>query len=413
MNVVITGRGALTAAGNTADATWQAVVDGAVKVDFIEDVWPGCKFGKLANFDKTLNLPDKKILKMISSQDILGIQAGLQAIIDSKILDFRATLAADTQKEFNLDTAVFVGSPGNKYFQQYDFLPLVAKAQDNMQVFAEHLFATVHPMWLLRILPNNVLAYIGIISGFLGVNHNIVNHAVSGMQALTEAYYAIKTGQAKRAIVVSYDMATELQSLYYYQKLGLISAGDLKPFDKTHDGTVLADGACALVLESEESASARAATIYGKIKAAHTNSDAQGLYNIDTEHKSLDDCLRQTLAGAALQSADVGAIIAHGNGNNKSDATEILSINNIFPHHPMVSAYKWCMGHTICPSGMLDVMLATYALEHKVLPGIATLKNPADLQLNISKNSRTLKHDNIMVISRGFAGMNSSVIVGG
>ncbi len=42
--------------------------------------------------------------------------------------------------------------------------------------------------------------------GFKGPNHNVTNHAVGGTQALLEAYHAIRTGQADRAVVVAYDM---------------------------------------------------------------------------------------------------------------------------------------------------------------------------------------------------------------
>src|SRR5208283_989287 len=123
--------------------------------------------------------------------------------------------------------------------------------QGNMQTFAKHLFDEVHPMWLLRILPNNVLAYTGITYGFKGPNHNITNHAVGGTQAILEAYHAIRSGQADRAVVVAYDMGVEPQALFYYKQLGVVSERHLKPFDSEHDGTILADGAAALVLESE------------------------------------------------------------------------------------------------------------------------------------------------------------------
>ena len=120
-------------------------------------------------------------------------------------------------------------------------------------------------MWLLRILPNNVLAYTGITYGFKGPNHNITNHAVGGTQAILEAYHAIRSGQADRAVVVAYDMGIEPQALFYYEKLGVVSGRHLKPFDDDHDGTLLAEGAAALVLESEDSVNARAATCYGEI----------------------------------------------------------------------------------------------------------------------------------------------------
>ena len=70
---------------------------------------------------------------------------------------------------------------------------------------------------------------------------------------LLEAYHAIRSGQVDRAVVVAYDMGVEPQALFYYEKLGVISERHLKPFDEEHDGTILAEGAAALVLESEAS----------------------------------------------------------------------------------------------------------------------------------------------------------------
>ncbi len=52
--------------------------------------------------------------------------------------------------------------------------------------------------------------------------------AVSGTQALIEAYHAIKSGQLARAVVVAYDVGSEPQALFYYNKLGLISRSGLK-----------------------------------------------------------------------------------------------------------------------------------------------------------------------------------------
>ena len=91
-----------------------------------------------------------------------------------------------------------------------------------MQIFAQNLFSEVHPMWLLRVLPNNVLAYLGITYGLKGANHNFTNHAVGGMQALLEAHAAIASGKAQRALVVAYDYGPDPQALFYYDKIRLI-----------------------------------------------------------------------------------------------------------------------------------------------------------------------------------------------
>ena len=417
--VFITGRSALTACGATANETWSAVTAGASGIADLSQwsevpSWKHRLGGELKNFQPAKMLPDRKLLKVISRQDVMGINAAMQAVEHSQLINYRDTL--DSIDSFNDETAVYVGSPGNKYFQQYDFLPLVAKTDGDMQQFATQLFSEVHPMWLLRILPNNVLAYTGITYGFKGINQNITNHAVSGTQAIIEAYHAIKNGQAERAVVVAYDIATEPQALFYYEKLGVISARHLKPFDREHDGTILAEGAAALVLESEASVRARAATCYGEIAGGVSGSEAAGLFSIEKEGSHLALLLNQLLERQQLTPADIGLVVAHGNGNQKSDISEAHAISSVFGEYQVpVTSFKWAMGHSICASGVLDAVMTTYALQAKCIPGIANLDHLApDCQvLNATREQRVLTGSNqsAIMINRGFASMNACLVI--
>ncbi|WP_454783043.1 beta-ketoacyl-[acyl-carrier-protein] synthase family protein [Legionella sp. WA2022007384] len=415
--VFITGRSVLTASGATADATWDSILSGKSGIAEITQwdlsQWSHRLGGELKEFNPAKMLPDRKLMKVISRQDVMGINAAVQAIEHSQMIAYRDTL--EDPNSFNEQTAVFVGSPGNKYFQQYDFLPLLAKTHGNMQQFAQHLFETVHPMWLLRILPNNVLAYTGITYEFKGPNHNVTNHAVGGTQALLEAYHAIRTGQAERAVVVAYDMGIEPQALFYYDQLGVLSNQHLKPFDESHDGTILAEGAAALVLESEASMRARSATGYGEIIGGLSTSEAEGLFSLDTSGQKLTELMQRTLDLVKLSSNDLGFIVAHGNGNSKSDYSESQAIQNVFAEEEIpVTAFKWSMGHTLCASGLIDAVMTTYALSSKCVPGIANLQNIASScdGLFVSSEHKTLKRKPYaLTINRGFASMNACLVI--
>ncbi|MBA2711708.1 MAG: 3-oxoacyl-ACP synthase [Tatlockia sp.] len=414
--VFITGLGALTSSGETAEQTWENVLAGQTGIAEITQwdlsSWSHRLGGELKNFQPAKMLPDRKLLKVISRQDVIGINAAMQAVNHSQLIEYRQNLEDDT--EFNEQTAVYVGSPGNKYFQQDDFLPLLAKTNNDMQAFAENLSAEVHPMWLLRILPNNVLAYTGITYGFKGPNHNITNHAVSGTQALIEAYHAIKQGQAERAIVVAYDVM-EPQSLFYYEKLGVLSNCHLKPFDKEHNGTILADGAAAIVLESEASVRKRSAHCYGEITAGLSATESSGLFSIEKEGEPLSDLLSNTLENYQIHPSEIAMVAAHGNGNSKSDNSEALAIQRVFGDYQVpVTAFKWSVGHTICASGIIDAVLATLALRDKCIPGIANFKSPSkeSESLNISANHRNFNQGNsILIINRGFASINACLVI--
>ena len=419
-DVYITGIGALTATGHDINSNWSSIVSGKHAIKTIAN-WNLNDFPITQGFEiedvTAAMLPDKKLKKVISKQDIFGIFAAQQAIEHSGINSYQDKLKETSPKEyakFSDKSGVFVGSPGNKYFQQYDFLPLIAKSNANMQEFAKNLFAEVHPMWLLKTLPNNVLAYVGITNNFKGVNHNIANHAVSGSQAIIEAFHAIKSGQIDRACVVAYDLGTEPQALYYYDKLWLLSPSSLKPFDISHDGTTLAEGASAIILESASSVNERNAKCYAKLIGGDSKTEGSRLFSIEENGEQLQALISNTLSKYNLSADSFAFITAHGNGNPKSDITESIAIKNVFGEKTPVTAFKWSMGHTLCASGILDTSLATMSLDKGCIPGIANLEqiSPNCENISISKQHRDINHGTYaMIISRGFAGMNACIIL--
>ncbi|OGV36595.1 MAG: 3-oxoacyl-ACP synthase [Legionellales bacterium RIFCSPHIGHO2_12_FULL_35_11] len=418
--VFISGMGALTSTGLNLTDTWSAILEGKSSLNRISGFnlkgWPNALGGEITDYNEVKMLPDKKLKKVISKQDNYGINAAMQAISHSRLMEFKDTLNDDMQAIFAETCGVFVGSPGNKYLQQYDFLPLMAKTNCDMQKFAEQLFNEVHPMWLLKILPNNVLAYVGITYGLKGANHNITNHAVGGTQAIIEAYHAIKSGQISRAVVVGYDLGIEPQALYYYDKIGVLSNNALKPFSSEHDGTILAEGAAAIVIESESSAQERGAKCYAEIIGGGSSTESTSLFSIEEEGNELAKLLSNTLSKYDISPENIDFIVAHGNGNQKSDLSEARAINSIFSNKIATTSFKWSMGHTLCASGILDTILAVQSLKNKCIPGIANLTRPAKgcENLNISNKTRALEDNTSaksMIINRGFAGMNAAVII--
>ncbi len=416
--VFVTGVGTTSACGQTSDALWDAVLAGETGIAPIQNAdlssWSHQLGGELKSYEPRKMLPDRKLLKAISRQDVLGIYAASEALKDSDLLDYQASLADEAKAAFNHQTGVYVGSPGNKYYQQYDFLPLLSKTDDNMQAFGEQFMDEVHPMWLLRILPNNVLAYVAMCYGFRGVNHNVVNHATGGMQALIEAYHAIQSGDAERIVVVAYDVGTDEQALFYYARLGLLSETHLKPFDSAHNGTVLAEGAAALVLESERSVKARGASPHAELKAGLARSEAAGLFSIDSDGLALQALMKDTLTAANITADDLACLVAHANGNPKSDISEAHAITALEAAVP-VTGFKWAMGHTLSASGVMDAALTTYALRHKKIPGLPGFDKAARgcEALNLSSETRAMQSDksHALLLNRGFGSMNTSLVM--
>ena len=412
--VFITGLGAMTALGNNVDDTWNNILDGQTGIGEVSQwdlsEFPFSKGAEVKNYRARDLVKDRKLLKMISRFEALGLGAATQAIEQSKITEYREGL--ECANDFNDRTGVYVASPGNKYFQQYDFMPLLSKANQDMKVFADHLFEEVHPMWLLKTLPNNVLAYTGIQHGFKGPNQNITNHVVGGMQALIEAYYAIQSGQADRAVVVAYDVGFEPQAQRYYGQLGILSNDALRPFDSAHNGTILGEGAAAIVLESGAACEARGASKMAQVLAGKTTGDAQGIFSLDDNAEGLMALITQLCESAGCERSELGMLTAHANGNKKSDITESIAYNELLKDTP-VSGFKWALGHTLCASGLLDAVMTTKSLEQGIVPGITAFDSLATScrNIDVSNASRSLNKPLAMVVNRGFGGLNSAVIL--
>lgn len=414
--VVVTGYGCLTAVGHNFTDTWAAITSGQTGISQITqwDVtgWEHPLGAEIKNYDPKALIADRKLLKLLSRHDVIGLNAVAQALAHSQLLPYRDSLSEPTL--FNDRSGVYVGSPGTHYHQQYDFHPLLSYAQGDMNRFAAGLFEQVHPMWLLRILPNNVLAYTGIQYQFKGANENVTNHAVSGMQAIAEACHALKQGTIDRAIVVGYESGVEPQGQIYYGSLGALSSTGLRSFDQKRSGTILAEGAGAIVLETLSAAKERGAVIYGEILAAATTNEAMGVFPLREDADGLKRVLINGLAKAKLEPDAIGMLTAHGNGTYNSDTTEAIAINKIFtPDSIPVTGFKWSLGHTLTAAGVLETILTLQCLRQGQLPGIASLKTLAHdcAGLRVSHKPQSVRSPVGVVVTRGFASVNSCLVV--
>jgi 3-oxoacyl-[acyl-carrier-protein] synthase-1 len=418
-NVVITGMGAVCAAGLEIETIWDAIQagrDGVAPIQQWDSTgWPAPVAGEV-NVAPRILVEDRRLHKLIRRTDMFGLYAAGRALQSSGLLEYRQILDEAAVERFNDRTGVFAGSGGGSYQNQYEFFPLLTEAGGDLRVFGRELTATVNPMWLLRNLPNNVVCHIGIQYGLKGTNACITNHAVSGALAAAEAAAAIRAGEADRALTVGHDMPIEPETVLYYQRLGLLARHALQPFDARREGTLLGEGAAAFVLERADAAAARGAQVWGEYLGSGCASEASGLMSVRPDGEGVVHAIHGALEDAGIQPEHVGMIVAHGNGTHQSDAAEAVAIRQVFgADAPPVTAFKWAFGHLLAASGSIDIVLALAALRHRTVPGIATLRvpDPQIPSLSVSTTSQIPTSDIALVINRGFGGMNVAVLVRG
>ena len=416
--VVVTGSGAICAAGTSPEEIWQAVWTGRSAIRPIQQWdasgWPTSLAGEIRDLGPRNLVEDRKLHKLLQRTDLLGLYVAGRAIDDAGLVAYREALEPADAAAFNDRTGVYVGSGGGGYQSQHEFFPLLTIAKGDLGTFGRELAATVNPMWLLRSLPNNVLCHIGIRYGLKGPNACVTNHSVSGSLAVADAAAALRAGEADRALAVGHDAPIEPQMVLYYHQLGLLSADGLWPFDARRSGSLLGEGAAALVLETEAAAAARRARVLGEFLGSGCATEVEGLLTIPPDGDGLTRAIALALDDAGIRPAEVGMIVAHGSGTRQSDASEAAAIHRVFgATAPPVTAFKWAFGHPLAASGILDTVLALVALRRGVVPGVATLRelDPDLGNLPVSAGPQAPRSDVALVLNQGFGGSNTALLL--
>jgi len=416
--ILITGSGAICGSGQSPDAVLAALLQGRSAIGPITQWdasnWPVGIAAEVQDYNAGQLTGDRKLLKHIRRGDVFGLYAADRAIEQAGFAAWRATLDEAGAEAFADGTGVFVGSGGGSFGNQYDYFPLIAAAHGDLKLFGQELAATVNPLWLLRSLPNNVLGHVGIRQGLKGPNACITHHSISGLLALAEAAAALRTGECHRAVVAAHEAPIEPQVLLYYQQLGLLSAQGLRPFDARHDGSAMGEGAAALTLETEAAAAERGASVLGEVLGFGSASEAQGLLPVRDDGDGLVRAMEAALVDAGLQPAQVGLVVAHGNGTPNSDRSEARALARVFGAElPPVTGFKWAFGHLLAAAGLIDAVLAITALRAGTVPGIAGLgATDADAPaLPLSAGPGKPRSDVALVLSRGFGGTNAACLL--
>jgi len=169
-----------------------------------------------------------------------------------------------------------------------------------------------------------------------------------------------------------------------------------------------------MVLETEASAAARGATILGEYLGGADMAEGESLFGVRPDGDGLARAIEAALHDAGLQAAEVGMVVAHGNGTPGSDASEAAALSRVFGSDmPPVTGFKWAAGHLFAAAGMLDAVVGFEAMRRRVVPGIANFEKAASgcEFINVSATAQVPRSDVVLIVSRGFAGTNAAVLL--
>jgi minimal PKS ketosynthase (KS/KS alpha) len=189
-----------------------------------------------------------------------------------------------------------------------------------------------------------------------------------------------------------------------------------RPFDRTRNGFVLAEGAAMFVLEEYGSARARGARIYAEITGYATRCNAYHMTGLQTDGREMAEAIRVALDESRMNPDAVDYINAHGSGTRQNDRHETAAFKRALGSHARevpVSSIKSMVGHSLGAIGSIEIAASALAIRHDVVPPTANLHTPdpeCDLDY-VPLHAREQPVNSVLTVGSGFGGFQSAMVL--
>lgn len=238
-----------------------------------------------------------------------------------------------------------------------------------------------------------------------------MNSCATGLSAIAQGYELIKRGDCSQVVVGAVECPITPLTIVGFKQMKALSDRGCYPFAKDRDGFVLGEGGGLLLLEKEESALQRQATIYGEILGWGMTCDGEGITAPEKAGLAGIKAIKICLEGCQLLPSDIDYIHGHGTGTILNDQREAHIIQSLFPHFPLVSSTKWATAHCLGASGAISMVLNCFALSNqKSIPN--RVNSTSNFALNLCQESINYHLDKILSLSFGFGGQNIVICMG-
>ena len=236
----------------------------------------------------------------------------------------------------------------------------------------------VSPQFVPMMMPNAAAAVVAMRLGARGPGMSVSSACATGAHALGEAKRMIERGEADVVVAGGTEAGLTPLCLAAFRAMGALSrVGVSRPFDAERDGFVMGEGAGVLVLEAEEHARARGATVHGRLAGYGASNDAHHITQPDPDGRGAVDAMRAALADAGAQPGDTGYVNAHGTSTPFNDRVETTAIHAVWNGGaPPVSSTKSQIGHLLGAAGAVEAVAALIAIERGLLPPTVNYEQP-------------------------------------
>ena len=403
-DVVVTAVASTTSLAPDAEKTWRALLDGQSGIRELDKPFVGVFDSPVRiggplqeNFDEHLSRVELRRLAYMQKMSL---------VLGRRLWENAGTPDVDTRR-LMIAMGLALGST-EEIPSQYDS-------------WKEKGLRAVSPLAVQMYMPNSPAAALGLDrQAKAGIMSPIMGDA-SGAAAVAEAWRQIVLGEADIAICGGVETHVEAVPVASFWQAGLLSANNddpqaaCRPFDKDRDGMVLGEGGALLLIETEEHAKARGATILARVIGAAMTSDGYDVVESNPSGEDAGHAIARAIDLAGLTPTDIDHVNAHATGTKHGDLAEANAIALAFGNHrPAVFAPKAALGHSLGAAGAVEAVLTVQALRDGVVPATLNLTNlDPDIDLDVvSGIPRSGNYRYAVTNSFGIGGHNVAVVFG-
>jgi len=406
--VVVTGLGALTPVGNTAEETWNNLLAGTSGA------------GPITRFDASLfkthfacevkdfepnDVLDRKEARRMDRFTQFGVVVANEAIANSGL---------DFEKE-DLDRIGVIWGSGiggiDTFFEQ------VKGFVDN------DLNPRFNPFLIPMMISDITPGRISMLHGLRGPNYTTVSACASSTNALIDSFNLIRLGKADVIVTGGSEAAINPVGMGGFNAMNALSTRNndpktaSRPFDAERDGFVMGEGGAGIILEEYEHAKARGARIYAEMVGGGLSADAHHLTAPHPEGLGARNVMANAIEDAGMKPEDVDYVNVHGTSTPLGDIAETKAIQQVFGEHAYnlnISSTKSMTGHLLGAAGAVEAMASIMAIYTNAIPPTInhfTDDENLDPKLNFTFHSAQEREVRAALSNTfGFGGHNASVL---
>ncbi|MBO3749325.1 beta-ketoacyl-[acyl-carrier-protein] synthase family protein [Streptosporangiaceae bacterium NEAU-GS5] len=410
--VAITGIGVRAPGGGSTKEFWELISSGATATRTISLFDPTGFRSQIAgecDFDPVAEGFSQQEIRRMDRVAQLAVAATREAVADAGL----EVGEIDPHR-----TGVSVGSAiGSTMSLEEEYQVL---SNGGSKWLVDHEYAVPHLFSYM--VPTSISGEVAWVVGAEGPVALVSTGCTSGIESVSHAAQLIREGSADVMLTGGSDASISPICVACFDAIKATTprnddpATASRPFDRTRNGFVLAEGCAMLVLEEFGHAVRRGAHIYAEIGGWGVRANAYHMTGLRPQGHEMAQAIDVALRMSGRAPEQVDYVNAHGSGTKQNDKHETDAFKRSLGDHAYrtpVSSIKSMIGHSLGAIGSIEIAACALAIESALIPPTANLHEPdPELDLDyVPLEARPADLRTVLTVGSGFGGFQSAMVL--